>query len=87
MEVRQRGGGRDDCPVVHGLALPEGVGADAALEQGGVERGGGFRAIHKGHCDARYSTPTDLSHPAGVEVVREAGPAEGSGLVGEGCRS
>lgn len=40
VQVRRRGG-RDD-PVVDGLALPEGVGADAALEEGGVQ--GGARA-------------------------------------------
>lgn len=78
VEVRRRGGGLEDDPAVHGLAFPEGVGADEALEQGGVKRGGGSRAIGKGHCGASYLTPTGLPHPADVEVVREAGRRDGS---------
>lgn len=75
MEVRRRGGGLEDDPAVHGLASPEGVGADAALEQGGVKRGGGSRAIDKAHCCALYLIlPTSIPHPAcgpaDVEVVR-----------------
>lgn len=42
VQVRRRGG-RGGDPAVDGLALPECAGADAALEQGGVEWGGGFR--------------------------------------------
>jgi hypothetical protein len=53
VEVR-RSGGRDD-PIVDGLALPEGVRADATLKQGGVERGGGLPAVGKAHFCARSS--------------------------------
>lgn len=49
VEVRRPGSGRNDGPLVHGLALPERVGADASLEQGGVERRGGWRAIDNAH--------------------------------------
>jgi hypothetical protein len=66
--------------------LPERVSADAALEQGGVERGGGFRGIDMAHCwRVLFNTnrATGLSHPVlRIEIARE-----GSGLAGEGCRS
>jgi hypothetical protein len=62
--------------------LPERVSADAALEQGGVERGGGLRGIDKAHCRrVLFNAVTGLSHPAAcVEVAREGS------VAGEGCR-
>lgn len=83
--VRRRGGSRDDGTVVHRLALTERVSADAALEQRGVERGGGFRGIGKAHCwrvlfDTNRSIAS-YSCLCCVEVARE-----GSGRR-EGCRS
>lgn len=87
VEVRRQVGGREHDPVVHGLALPEGVGADAALEQGGEERGGGFWAIDKGHCGARYVTPPRVYRILPIRGRARRWKQGRGGVVGKGCRS